>query len=79
MTDFVQMSRENVPKYIVKVIKSDLEELYLQLWEYFSAVTDDSDMWITNPLADGLSTNLSHTLQEEDSLAELSADTSFKL
>ena len=67
MADFIQMSGENVPKEILNIIKSHLEQLHLQLREYFP-VTDDSDMWIRNPFADGLSTNLSLTF---DSLAEL--------
>ncbi|PSN35004.1 Zinc finger BED domain-containing protein 5 [Blattella germanica] len=73
MSDFIQMSGGNVPKEILGVIKSHLEQLHLQLREYFP-VPDDRDLWIRNPFAEGLPTNLSLTPQEEDSLAELSTD-----
>ena len=43
MADFVQVFRGSVPKEILNVIKSHVEQLHLQLREYFP-VTDDSDM-----------------------------------
>ena len=63
MLDFAKMSGENFLKKIINIIKSHLEQLHLQLREYFP-VTDDSVMWKRNPFADGMSTNLSLTLQE---------------
>ena len=47
VADFVQMSGENVLKEVLNVIKSYLEQLHLQLREYF-LVMDDSDMWKRN-------------------------------
>ncbi|PSN52902.1 hypothetical protein C0J52_02977 [Blattella germanica] len=72
------MSGGNVPKEIPGIIKSHLEQLHLQLREYFP-VPDERDLWIRNPFAEGLPTNLSLTPQEEDSLAELSTNSSLKL
>ena len=78
MTNFIQMSGGNVPKEILGVIKSHLEQLHLQLRKYFP-VPDERDLWIRNPFAEVVPTNLSLTPQEEDSLAELSTDSSLKL